>query len=99
MNGTAEAPTMKTTVKVGPKKKQLRRVTIEPAGNGYTVNTDHHGDYMEPSGPGEKPKVFEKAHGHELLKHVARKLGIKAKISEPTEVENAAEDAAEPGEE
>jgi hypothetical protein len=98
MHGTAEAPTMKTTVKVASKKKQLRRVTIEPAGNGYTVSSDHHGDYMEP-GPPAKPKVFEKAHGHEMLKHVARKLGIKAKISEPSESESAAEDAGESGEE
>lgn len=98
MNGTAEAPIMKTTVKSAPKKKQLSELRIEPAANGHTVTTRHHGDYMEP-GPGPKPKVFEKAHGHELLKHVARKLGIKAKISEPSEQENAAEDAAEPGEE
>ncbi len=98
MYGTAEAPTMKTTVKQSAKKKKLSELRIEPAANGHTVTARHQGDYMEP-GPGEKPKVFEKAHGHELLKHVARKLGIKAKISEPTDAENDAEDAAEPGEE
>lgn len=97
MNATAEAPVMKTTVKKTSKPK-LSEVRIEPAANGYTVHARHTGDYMEPNGP-PKGKVFEKAHGHEMLKHVARKLGIKAKISEPTETESAAEDVAEGAEE
>jgi hypothetical protein len=80
--GAAEAPTMKTTVTNAPKKKKLRSLEIEPADNGYTVQARHHEDYMTSNGP-PKPKVFEKKNGHEMLKHVARKLGIKAKISEP----------------
>lgn len=92
MHAAAEAPTMKTTTKRTGKKK-LSEVRIEPAENGYTVHARHHEDYMEPNGP-PKGKVFEKANGHEMLKHVARKLGIKAKISEPSEGE-AAEEASE----
>lgn len=93
----AEPARMKTTVKKTSKPK-LSEIRIEPADNGYTVHTRNHGDYMEP-GPPPKPKVFEKKHGHEVLKHIARKLGIKAKISAPTEAESAAEDAGESGEE
>jgi hypothetical protein len=83
-----------TTVTTRKSKPQLSEVRIEPAGNGYTVHARNHGDYMEP-GPPPKPKVFEKSHGHEMLKHVARKLGIKANISAKTDAESAAEDAAE----
>lgn len=97
MNTAAEPATMKTTVKKSSKKK-LSEVRIEPADNGYTVHARHHDDYMEPNGP-PKGKVFEKANGHEMLKHVAKKLGIKAKISAPSEAESAAEDAGESGEE
>jgi hypothetical protein len=84
---------MVTTTKRTSKPK-LSEVRIEPADNGYTVHSRNHGDYMEPAGP-PKPKVFEKKNGHEVLKHVARKLGIKAKISPMDEKESAAEDMAE----
>lgn len=87
MNATAAAPTkLTTTTTHKAKKPQLSEVRIEPAGNGHTVHVRHHGDYMEP-GPAPKPKVFEKAHGHEMLKHVARKLGIKVSINPRTEAE------------
>lgn len=93
MNTAAAPAVMKTTTKHSAKAK-LREVHIEPADNGYTVQTRNHGDYMEP-GPPPKPKVFEKAHGHEMLKHVARKLGIKANITAKTEAESAAEGDSE----
>lgn len=98
MHAHAEPATMKTTVKVAAKKKKLSELRIEPADNGYTVHTRHHEDYMEPGGP-PKGKVFEKKNGHEMLKHVAKKLNIKAKISELPENESAAEDAGEYSEE
>ena len=98
MNSAAEAPAKMTTTVKKTSKKKLREVNIEPADNGYTVHARHHEDYMEPNGP-PRGKVFEKKNGHEMLKHVARKLGIKAKISMPTEAESAAEDAGEGEEE
>lgn len=95
MHAMAEAaPTMKTTVVKKPGLRKLRELTVEPADNGYTVHTRHHNDYDHPNGP-PKGKVFEKKNGHEMLKHVARKLGIKAKIGAATEAESAAEDAGE----
>ncbi len=90
---------MKTTVHTKPGKAKLRHVQIEPADNGYTVHTSHHEDYNGPMNAPKKPKVFEKKHGHEMLKHVARKLGIRANITPMAENESAAEDAGEPGEE
>lgn len=92
MNAAAEPSVMKTTVVKKASKAKLRHVQIEPADNGYTVHTSTHNDYMEPSGP-KKPKVFEKKHGHEMLKHVARKLGIKAKIEPVAETDAAEPDA------
>jgi hypothetical protein len=89
MNAAAGPTTMKT-VTTRTSKPKLRHVQIEPADNGYTVHTSMHNDYMEPSGP-KKPKVFEKKHGHEMLKHVARKLGIKAKIEPMADADAAAE--------
>jgi hypothetical protein len=91
MNSVAEKPVTKTTVVRKAGKPKLRHVQIEPADNGYTVHTSTHNDYMEPSGP-KKPKVFEKKHGHEMLKHVARKLGIKAKIEPVAETDTAEPD-------
>lgn len=87
MHGAAPATTLKTTTtrKTGP--KALQEVRIEPADNGYTVHARHHNDYMEP-GPPPKGTVFEKANGHGMLKHVAKHLGIKAKITEPAEGED-----------
>ena len=82
----AEPAVMKTVTKRPASSKKVREVHIEPADNGYTVQVRHHGDYMEP-GPPPRPKVFEKKHGHEMLKHIARKLGIRANVTEKADTD------------